>query len=146
MRRCVFGYEGRDKIVPQTKGTAPIDTEHSEGFDEWHAALKEDEVQFSLVRVVMGDRESKRPKFVFVSWVGSTVSVMKKAKVSIHKSSVKEFIGVSPPRDYALAFAPAKRHGNFGSKRAAREGWIAQRASSQSRTLCDSASPLASRV
>jgi len=90
---CIFGYEGRDKIVPQKRGSAVIDTECGDGIDEWQGALVEDQVQFCLLRVVMGDRESKRPKFVMVSWVGSTVGVMKKAKVGIHKGSIKEFVG-----------------------------------------------------
>lgn len=97
--RVVFGYEGRDKIVPQASGVEPIDgrTDMNEtaGIDEFHAHLKEDEVQFGLLKFIMGDRESKRPKFVFIAWIGGSVGVMKKAKVSIHKTSVKEFIGVS---------------------------------------------------
>ena len=96
--RVMFHYEGRDKIVPQCEGNGVIDGrtdgEGGPGIDEWHSHLSDDEVQFALIKFIMGDRESKRPKFVFVSWIGPNVGVMKKAKVSIHKASVKEFIGV----------------------------------------------------
>ena len=93
----MFGYEGRDKIVPVGKGAGPIDGRTDQidgaGVDEWLGNLKDDEVQFSLVKMTMGDRESKRPKFVMVSWIGPSVGIMKKAKVAIHGASVKEFIG-----------------------------------------------------
>ena len=38
---------------------------------------------------------SKRAKFAFVSWIGSDVSALKRAKVSIEKGLVKEIITVS---------------------------------------------------
>ena len=94
----LFGYEGRDKIVPVADGEKPIDgrTDMNDdaGLVEFCEALKDDEVQFGLIKFIMGDRESKRPKFIMVSWIGPSVGVMKKAKVSIHKASVKEFMGV----------------------------------------------------
>ena len=37
---------------------------------------------------------SKRSKFVMVTWVGSNVSVMKKAKMSTDKALVKDIIQV----------------------------------------------------
>ena len=93
----MFGYEGRDKIVPVGKGAGPIDGRTDQidgaGVDEWLSHLKDDEVQFSLLKMTMGNRESKRPKFVMVSWIGPSVGIMKKAKVAIHGASVKEFIG-----------------------------------------------------
>lgn len=100
-RRSIFHYEGRDKIVPECEGEGHIDGrtdgEGGPGIDEWHAHLKDDEVQFTLIKFIMGDRESKRPKFILVTWIGPSVGVMKKAKVSIHKSSVKDFVGVRTP-------------------------------------------------
>ena len=100
----LFHYEGRDKIVPQGHGELPIDGRSEEMGGEGHAGmaefkehLKDDEVQFAMLKMVMGDRESRRPKFIFVTWIGGSVGVMKKAKVSIHKASVKEFLGVKPP-------------------------------------------------
>ena len=42
-----------------------------------------------------GDEMSKRSKFVFCTWVGPNVSVMKKAKMSTDKALLKEIITVS---------------------------------------------------
>lgn len=95
-RRILFGYEGQ-KIVPKAKGAAPIDGRTDQidgsGVDEWLANLNDDEVQFSLLKMTMGDRESKRPKFVMVTWIGPSVGVMKKAKAGMHGGTVKEFVG-----------------------------------------------------
>ena len=41
---------------------------------------------------------SKRAKFVLVTWIGPTVSVMKKAKMSTDKALMKDIIQVG---DYA---------------------------------------------
>ncbi len=49
---------------------------------------------------------SKRSKFVFLTWVGSNVSVMKKAKMSTDKLLMKEIIQVgtnSLPHPYRWA-------------------------------------------
>jgi hypothetical protein len=83
----VFGYDG-NKIVVQATGSG--------GFGEFQAVFKDDQCQFGFVRVNTGDNESKRAKFVFVSWVGVSVSPLKRAKVSVHKANVKEIV-----RDYA---------------------------------------------
>ena len=37
---------------------------------------------------------SKRAKFIFVTWVGPSVSVMKKAKMSTDKALMKDIIQV----------------------------------------------------
>ena len=42
-----------------------------------------------------GDEMSKRSKFVFCTWVGPNVSVMKKAKMSTDKALMKEIIQVT---------------------------------------------------
>ena len=39
-----------------------------------------------------GDEMSKRSKFVFCTWVGPNVSVMKKAKMSTDKALLKDII------------------------------------------------------
>ena len=41
-----------------------------------------------------GDELSKRAKFVLVTWVGPSVSVMKKAKMSTDKALMKDIIQV----------------------------------------------------
>ena len=42
--------------------------------------------------VQTGDEMSKRSKFVFCTWVGPNVSVMKKAKMSTDKALLKDII------------------------------------------------------
>jgi len=79
----VFGYEG-NAIQVQGKGSGDL--------DELKGTLAEDQVQYGYLRVISGDAESKRAKFVFISWVGERVSPLKRAKVSVHKASVKQVI------------------------------------------------------
>jgi len=43
----------------------------------------------------MGDEMSKRAKFVLITWIGSNVSALKRAKVSTDKTGVKTVILVS---------------------------------------------------
>jgi hypothetical protein len=43
----------------------------------------------------MGDEMSKRQKFLFLTWVGPSVGVIKRAKMSTDKAMVKEIIVVS---------------------------------------------------
>lgn len=47
---------------------------------------------FGYIKVQTGDEMSKRSKFVFLTWVGNNVSVMKKAKMSTDKLLMKEII------------------------------------------------------
>ena len=49
------------------------------------------EVAYAYVRVsYANDKESKREKFILVSWIGKEVGVMRKAKVSVHLADVKK--------------------------------------------------------
>jgi len=80
----VFGYEGNSKIVVKGSGAG--------GLDELKGTLEDDQVHYGYIRVTSGDSESKRAKFVFISWVGEKVGPLKRAKVSVHKASVKQII------------------------------------------------------
>jgi len=51
-----------------------------------------DDRGFGYIKVKTGDEMSKRSKFVFCTWVGPNVSVMKKAKMSTDKALLKEII------------------------------------------------------
>ncbi len=84
--RVVYGYEGNNKIVVQGSGSG--------GLEELKGILQDDQVHYGYLRVVSGDSESKRAKFVFISWVGEKVGALKRAKVSVHKASVKQVIQV----------------------------------------------------
>ena len=49
---------------------------------------------FAYLRVITGDALSKRAKFAFITWIGPNVGPIKRAKVSIEKSLVKDVITV----------------------------------------------------
>ncbi|XP_045192144.1 coactosin-like protein [Mercenaria mercenaria] len=65
---------------------------HSIGvdFDELKANFGDDERVYAYLRVQTGDELSKRMKFALITWVGPSVSAMKKAKMSTEKASVKQ--------------------------------------------------------
>ena len=46
------------------------------------------------MRMFTGDELSKRAKFAFITWIGPAVSALKRARVSIDKSLVKEVVSV----------------------------------------------------
>merc|ERR1712000_99130 len=51
---------------------------------------------YAYVRIVTGDEESKRAKFVFISWTGESAPIMRKAKMSVHKASVNSRLRFTP--------------------------------------------------
>jgi hypothetical protein len=61
------------------------------GLAEFKSSLKVDKAAFGYLRIVVGNDElSRRAKFVLVSWCGSSVKVMRKAKLSVHIADVKK--------------------------------------------------------
>ncbi|KND02572.1 uncharacterized protein SPPG_03029 [Spizellomyces punctatus DAOM BR117] len=63
------------------------------GLQEFVSQLKEDQAAFGYLRILVGNDElSQRAKFVLVSWCGQQVKVMRKAKLSVHISDVKQVI------------------------------------------------------
>jgi len=69
----------------------------SGGLPELVTHLSSDSRFYGFVRVVAGDELSKRPKFVFVQYVGTSVPLMKKARSTTDKALVKEII-----KDFAI--------------------------------------------
>lgn len=67
---------------------------HDKGddYEDLKQHLSDDDRAFAFVRVTMGDELSKRAKFAFITWVGSSVNGMKKAKLGPDKSVVKSVI------------------------------------------------------
>jgi hypothetical protein len=49
-----------------------------------------DKICYALIRVIDVYENINTVKFVFIYWLGSNVSVMKKAKISVHKGKVNE--------------------------------------------------------
>lgn len=50
----------------------------------------EDNRIYGYVRLETGDEMSKRAKFALITWIGPSVSALKKAKVSTDKAFLKE--------------------------------------------------------
>lgn len=61
-------------------------------FVDFKAKFGNEERGFGYIRIKTGDEMSKRAKFVLVTWVGPSVSVMKKAKMSTDKALLKDVI------------------------------------------------------
>eukprot|EP00029_Vermamoeba_vermiformis_P002524 TRINITY_DN128_c0_g1_i1.p1 TRINITY_DN128_c0_g1~~TRINITY_DN128_c0_g1_i1.p1 ORF type:complete len:142 (+),score=41.13 TRINITY_DN128_c0_g1_i1:277-702(+) len=79
----LFTYGDNNTIVEAGKGNG--------GFAEFKSHLKEDGIFYGGFRVMAVDEEnSKRSKFIFVTWVGEKVSPLKRARVSTHKPLVRE--------------------------------------------------------
>ena len=80
-----IGYESAAKLVLVGTGTG--------GLEEFVSQFGDDtECAFGYARVVTGDEESKRVKFVLFAWTGDNAGIMKKAKMSVHKANVKEVL------------------------------------------------------
>jgi len=67
-------------------------TAKGEDFDEFKTHFGPDDRGFGYIKIMTGDEMSKRSKFLFLTWVGPNVSVMKKAKMSTDKALLKEII------------------------------------------------------
>lgn len=78
----VLKYEGTN-IVCTGKGTS---------FEEFRDSFGEDERGFGYIRLQSGDEMSKRQKFLFLTWIGKKVGVIKRAKMSTDKALVKNII------------------------------------------------------
>ncbi|PSN48820.1 Coactosin-like protein [Blattella germanica] len=79
---AVFKFDG-NHIVCSAKGTQ---------FEKFREQFGEDERAFGYIRIQMGDEMSKRQKFLFLTWVGPSVGVIKRAKMSTDKAMVKDVV------------------------------------------------------
>lgn len=78
---CVFGYEGKDKIVEVAKG-------ESEDVSDLLAAFGAGQVCYGLLRVTEKIDKTVAVKFVFIVWMPDDVHPMTKARSSTHKGAV----------------------------------------------------------
>lgn len=83
--RAVFKFDG-PRIVCSATGS---------DFEKFKDQFEEKERAFGYIRIQTGDEMSKRQKFLFVTFVGSAVSVIQRAKMSTDKSVIKNVISVS---------------------------------------------------
>lgn len=61
-------------------------------FDEFRTHFTDDDRAFAYIRLQTGDEMSKRQKFVLITFIGPSVSVINRAKMSIDKSIIKSVI------------------------------------------------------
>lgn len=71
------------------KNKLVVDSSGSGGLSEFVSKVKDNDVMFGFLRVSFGDAQSKRIKFVMVTWSGEAVSPMKRARISMHKATVQ---------------------------------------------------------
>lgn len=83
----MLSYEGNNALKVTGKGSG--------GLGELVGQFQDAEAQYAFLRVVSGDAESRRAKFVLISWCGEGVGALKRAKMSVHKASVKTVFKVS---------------------------------------------------
>jgi len=80
---AAFKFDEQNKLVVSGTG---------EEFNEFKSQFGPDDRGFGYIKIQTGDEMSKRSRFLLITWVGSNVSVMKKAKMSTDKLLVKEVI------------------------------------------------------
>jgi len=61
-------------------------------FDEFQSHFEDSERVFGFLRVMSGDELSKRAKFVLVTWCGSSVKPLQRAKMSTDKTEIKRIV------------------------------------------------------
>ena len=87
--RLLLQYENdrSDNLALHAKGSG--------GLNELVQNLSEDQAAFAYCRVnVSNDELSVRTKFIFITWIGKNVKVLRKAKLSVHVSDVKRVLQV----------------------------------------------------
>jgi len=81
----LLGYEGNTKVFLQAKGDG--------GLEELIQQLKPDQVQYGLYRTTDTVDNTVAVKFVLILWVGESVAVTRKARITTHKGELTSFIG-----------------------------------------------------
>ena len=78
-------YDGKTKLAVGGKGAG--------GFAEFKAYLPDDQCTWAFLRMMAGDQESKRPKFVLVQYNGPSTPAMAKSRAGPHKPDIENFVG-----------------------------------------------------
>lgn len=78
---CVLSYQGQT-LQGSAKGSG--------GIQELSGVFEDGEVMYAFLRLTKTDDcgDSVRTKFIFITWVGSSASPLKKGKVNGHKAEV----------------------------------------------------------
>ncbi|MDP2436304.1 MAG: hypothetical protein Q8P67_11210, partial [archaeon] len=83
-----------DWLLLEAKGSSVVfQASGTGGFHEFIDNISDSKIQYGLLRLIQGDQESRRVKFVFVRWVGPGCSGILKAKANTLKSTVVAMLG-----------------------------------------------------
>ncbi|CAH2003472.1 unnamed protein product [Acanthoscelides obtectus] len=61
-------------------------------FDKFKEHFSENERAFGYMRIQTGDEMSKRQKFIFITWIGPSVNILQRAKMSTDKAVMKNIV------------------------------------------------------
>jgi len=86
---AAFTYEGNDT----SKASIVLHGKGGGGLGALSSTLKNDQICYCLLRVIDVIDEHPTVKFVYITWIGSGVKFMQKAKITPHKGSATAFIG-----------------------------------------------------
>jgi len=82
---CICNADGKGNITLYKTGTGNV--------AELAGDLSDDSVSFVLLRMMSGDQESRRVKFVFIVWVGPKVGALTRGKATGLKAEIVPVIG-----------------------------------------------------
>ncbi|WP_350262737.1 hypothetical protein AAF463_23970 (plasmid) [Pantoea sp. BJ2] len=70
--------------------TDPLFFRGDNAFREFRASIKDDEITYAYAKIILNSEpEISRNVFVLIIWIGKSVSVLRKAKVSIQAGDVR---------------------------------------------------------
>ena len=81
----LVGYDDNDAKKIKLTGSG------SGGLAELKSNLDDNQVLYGVFKVIGVDQDSRRTKLVFVTWIGSGLSPLKRARTSTHKSAFTQF-------------------------------------------------------
>jgi hypothetical protein len=81
----LVGYDDNQKDTLRLVGSG------SGGMEELKQHLDPSQVLYGVFRVIGIDQDSRRTKYVFVTFIGSGLSPLKRARTSTHKSAVAQY-------------------------------------------------------
>eukprot|EP01091_Cochliopodium_minus_P011618 TRINITY_DN3339_c0_g2_i1.p1 TRINITY_DN3339_c0_g2~~TRINITY_DN3339_c0_g2_i1.p1 ORF type:complete len:506 (-),score=152.40 TRINITY_DN3339_c0_g2_i1:46-1563(-) len=81
----LFGYQDKKIITFQSEGSG--------GLEELKTHLKEDQIQYGLLKVTDTIDNLPVTRFVFIVWIGKAVKIFVKSLSVTHRGKMKDFIG-----------------------------------------------------
>jgi len=87
---AVFGYDS--DLGGDNQSLVRLNATGTGSIQEMVGHFQQGVPAYGFLRVTSGDEMSKRPKFVFITWVPTDTKVMRKARISVHRAFVKEVV------------------------------------------------------